>query len=354
MELTPEQYEILFGEPAPHVPTDEPPGSSRSLQAPVSPHAVPSAFSVRRPDFDPEPDLPSTEPPRRRIRPVVAPTVQSYDERPWPTRKRIVLPILVFLGVALSPLLLGRNDRAPEVQVLAEATVVAVNPRAEEAQVPDAASAATSSSTTTGVSSLGQMTDTERSIVSVSELDNAREALVRANVGPLEQAPEVFVDESYLPSRWPDSDGDCQSDFDELLIVRSLVEVTLSEDGCTVERGLWSDPYDGAEYADPTNVTIDITVPLAAAHEAGGWTWDEQTRLAYATDFSFAAAHSVIGIDIGRTKADRAPHEWRPPLESAWCRYAVDWVLVKERWVLTFGPDEVAAIEQMLQTCEQS
>lgn len=350
MELTPEQYEILFGEPAPHVPDAEASGRSESLLAAPSTQSTPPTFTVRNPEFDPEPEVPSTEPPYRRIRAASRSTFHSYDPRPWPLRKRVIIPSLVFLTIALSPLIFGRTDAEPEVEVLAEASVIAVNPRTTE----PSPTTTTQAATTTTVATTTAPGPPDLSVVLSSELDDAREALVRANIGAIETPTEAFDRDEYLPGEWPDSDGDCQSDFDELLILRSLAEVILSEDGCRVERGLWSDPYDGAQYGDPANVTVDITVPLAEAHRAGGWTWDEQTRRAYAIDLAFGAAHNIVGIDVDTSKGDRPPHEWRPPLESSWCRYAVNWTLVKERWVLKFDPDEVAALEEMLQSCDRS
>ena len=157
---------------------------------------------------------------------------------------------------------------------------------------------------------------------------------------------------SYTGDGWPDSDGDCQSDRHEILIDESLTEPILDESGCQVEAGLWIDLYDGERYLAARLVTIDHLIPLAAAHRAGAWAWDEGSRRAFASDISFGPTHVAVGADVNQSKGDRGPDEWRPPNESGWCRYAVDWIAVKTRWSLAFTNEEVAALEEMLETCE--
>ena len=157
--------------------------------------------------------------------------------------------------------------------------------------------------------------------------------------------------DDYTGGGWPDSDGDCQSDRHEILIEESLEEPTLDAEGCRVISGLWIDAYDGTEYTSADEVTIDHFIPLAAAHRAGGWEWDIEQKRTFSSDISFPATHAVVGGDVNQSKGDRGPVDWRPPLESAWCGYAVDWVAVKARWDLAFTQAEVAAIEEMLNTC---
>ena len=72
----------------------------------------------------------------------------------------------------------------------------------------------------------------------------------------------------------------------------------------------------------------------------------------FAVDIGFAATHAAVGSDVNQAKADSGPDQWRPPSEASWCRYAVDWVAVKNRWDLTFTNAEVTALEEMLSTCE--
>ncbi len=52
-------------------------------------------------------------------------------------------------------------------------------------------------------------------------------------------------------------------------------------------------------------------------------------------------------------KGSRGPEEWRPPDETYWCTYAVDWISIKGRWDLTATDGEWKALRDMLDTCDQ-
>lgn len=188
--------------------------------------------------------------------------------------------------------------------------------------------------------------------VSDRELNDAVARLAEAQVVDAFGDVPAYSRDSYTGDGWPDSDGDCQSDRHEILIEESLVDPVLDSDGCRVETGLWVDAYDGTEYTVADLVTIDHVIPLAAAHRAGAWAWDDESKRAFASDISFPATHVGVGGDVNQAKGDSGPEDWRPPNEGAWCRYAVDWISVKDRWSLAFTTAEVDALVDMLGTCD--
>jgi len=165
------------------------------------------------------------------------------------------------------------------------------------------------------------------------------------------RAPVPYDRSDYSPGGWDDSDGDCQSDRHELLIAQSLAVVTLSADGCRVVAGLWVDRFDGRSYQHADQVTIDHLVALSAAHHGGAWAFDPESKRRFAHDILFAGAFSVVGAEMNQAKGDSGPHQWRPPLKSAWCSYGSDWVRVKVRWGLNFSTEEAAALTEMIATC---
>ncbi len=234
-----------------------------------------------------------------------------------------------------------------ETEVAGRAIVSASEPNVATTAV--AAATPTTEATTVPSTTTAQSTF---AVVGNDEFGRARRQLAAATV------VAQFVDfsdydrDTYDGSGWPDADGDCQSDRHEILIEESLVEVTFDADGCRVETGLWLDPYDGTEYTSAEQVSIDHVIPLAAAHRAGAWQWDQPSRRAFAFDITFPATHAVVGSGVNQAKADRGPEDWRPPAEEVWCRYAVDWTAVKDRWSLAFTNAEVLALGEMLGTCE--
>ena len=150
---------------------------------------------------------------------------------------------------------------------------------------------------------------------------------------------------------WVDADGDCQDTRDEVLAAESIVTVTWSTSGCDVIAGQWLDPYTGTTFTTPAGLDIDHVVPLAEAHRAGGWTWDGARREQFANDLTDPATLVAVSASANRSKGDRSPDEWRPPLATSWCTYAKDWIAVKFRWELSVTPAERDALAGMLTTC---
>ena len=63
----------------------------------------------------------------------------------------------------------------------------------------------------------------------------------------------------------------------------------------------------------------------------------------------------LIAVTAGanRSKGDKGPEDWKPPRETCWCQYAIDWTEIKAQWDLTMTEPEAQAVVQMLDTCGQ-
>ena len=154
---------------------------------------------------------------------------------------------------------------------------------------------------------------------------------------------------------WVDADRDCQNTRAEVLIAESRAAVSFAprddNDQCRVVSGQWRGPWSGAIFTDAGEVDIDHHVPLAHTHESGGWQWNADRKRDYANDLSIPASLQAMQAALNREKGKQPPDQWRPPRQAAWCRYAADWIAVKERWQLTVTAAEVAALREMLDTC---
>ena len=151
---------------------------------------------------------------------------------------------------------------------------------------------------------------------------------------------------------WTDEDGDCQNARQEVLIAESTVAVEFSTDEqCRVSSGRWQGPYTGEVADDPTELDIDHMVPLANAHRSGAWTWDRQRKREFANSMGYDNHLIAATRSANRSKGSKGPERWRPPLESYWCVYAIDWVTIKNNWGLTVTEAEYAALREMLATC---
>ena len=115
--------------------------------------------------------------------------------------------------------------------------------------------------------------------------------------------------------------------------------------------GDWYSVFDGQVTDNPSTFDIDHLVPLAEAHESGGWAWDEETRELYANDQAYAHSLIAVSASSNRSKGKRDPAEWLPPAEGAHCFYAEAWVVVKWRWRLNVDQTEHGALARVLADC---
>jgi len=168
---------------------------------------------------------------------------------------------------------------------------------------------------------------------------------------PIEE-PMIDYDRK-LWKHWIDADGDCQDTRQEVLIRESTVPVTYTDEKeCRVATGSWTGAYTGTVITDPSKVDVDHVVALSDAHESGGWRWGDEAREAFANDLSdpkFLTATSQFG---NRSKKDKGPDEWLPPLETYRCAYIERWVSIKEGAELSMAEGETAVIGYMRHICE--
>ncbi|MFE3238475.1 HNH endonuclease, partial [Kitasatospora indigofera] len=61
----------------------------------------------------------------------------------------------------------------------------------------------------------------------------------------------------------------------------------------------------------------------------------------------------AVSAASNRSKDDKGPKVWRPPLRSYWCTYSRARVEVKSHYGLNVTADEKAALSDMLDTCDQ-
>ena len=75
-----------------------------------------------------------------------------------------------------------------------------------------------------------------------------------------------------------------------MLIEESLSPLVFADEKrCRVIARTWRDAYSGIFYTDifytdPSILDIDHLVPLANAHESGGWRWRAERKRGYAND----------------------------------------------------------------------
>ena len=84
----------------------------------------------------------------------------------------------------------------------------------------------------------------------------------------------------------------------------------------------------------------------------GAWQWSSERKRLYANFLDDPNHLIAVTAGANRSKGAKGPDEWKPPDASYWCQYAVDWVTIKYKWDLTATPGEIAALDEMLTTCD--
>ena len=138
----------------------------------------------------------------------------------------------------------------------------------------------------------------------------------------------------------------------------------LDRDGCNTrcevlaaERlpdGSWYSVFDGRSTEVAREFDIDHLVPLAEAHESGGWAWDRATRQRFANDETYAHSLIAVSASSNRSKGKKDPAEWLPPDADSHCFYADAWVRVKHHWSLSVDVNELIALGRILTACPES
>ena len=149
---------------------------------------------------------------------------------------------------------------------------------------------------------------------------------------------------------WVDADGDGCDARREVLITEAVIAPVVAS-GCSLTGGEWYSVYDGQVTDDPSKFDVDHMVPLKEAWDSGANAWSSETRRAFANDLDLAPALIAVSASSNRSKSDKDPADWLPPLASYHCQYVEDWVQVKIKWQLSVDQREFAAIRSVLAGC---
>lgn len=149
---------------------------------------------------------------------------------------------------------------------------------------------------------------------------------------------------------WIDVDGDGCDARREVLIAEAVVAPTIG-DRCALVGGRWYSAFDGEHTEDPSKFDVDHMVPLKEAWDSGANEWSSDRRRAFANDLDLPQSLIAVSASSNRSKADRDPADWLPPLQSYHCQYVENWVRVKAKWELSVDEREFSAIRGVLATC---
>ena len=175
--------------------------------------------------------------------------------------------------------------------------------------------------------------------------------LAQLTVAPESDGGIDYDRELYMPDGWLGTDRP-RCSVRELVLIAEAMSISEVNQDCRPLDGIWHSWYDDEPFNNPSRLDIDHMVPLAEAHDSGAAAWSSERKSDFANDLELPAALTAVSASSNRTKSADDPAEWRPPLRSAWCQYAHDWIAVKVKWSLTADEDEIDGLRLMLDTCQ--
>jgi hypothetical protein len=183
----------------------------------------------------------------------------------------------------------------------------------------------------------------DQTVPNVPDPETARTQLGELTVEPEGEMTDYERD---LFPHWSEDDG-CSTR--ETVLERDGTDVVPGSD-CYPESGTWYSQYDGVTLESAPDVDIDHVVALAEAWRSGADAWTTDRREAFANDLDNSQLIAV-SAESNRSKGDQDPADWQPPVESYHCTYARMWIGSKHTWELSVDPDELTALETLLDTC---
>jgi len=127
------------------------------------------------------------------------------------------------------------------------------------------------------------------------------------------------------------------------------VTLTFNSNGCTINTGLWHEPYTGSDVKSASSLQIDHVVPLEVAYYAGAYAWSGPVRCNYANFIANSFHLRAVSGHENMKKGDHGPDGYLPPSQADLCDYVSSWMKIKVIWELTATTAEVAAIQNVIQ-----
>lgn len=151
---------------------------------------------------------------------------------------------------------------------------------------------------------------------------------------------------------WIDADSNGCDTRREVLLAEAVDPPSIGA-GCYLIGGRWVSLYDGIETTDPSTFDIDHVVALAEAWDSGASAWSLERRTRFANDLGVEWSLIAVSANSNRSKSDRDPTNWLPPMASARCEYLGMWLGVKVRWRLSIDAIERTSIDHDITGCTQ-
>lgn len=165
------------------------------------------------------------------------------------------------------------------------------------------------------------------------------------------RASKVDYEREEFGAGWASIDG---CDTRNIMLQRSLTDIDISDDDCTVLSGVLDDPYSGEMInflrgrTTSDDVQIDHVVALSDAWQKGAQQLAFTDRVLLAND-----PLNLLAVDgtANQQKGDSDAASWLPSNTGYRCQYVARQIAVKQKHTLWVTAAEKAAMERILNGC---
>ena len=160
---------------------------------------------------------------------------------------------------------------------------------------------------------------------------------------PVAEEEDAGYDRSLFP-HWKDLDGNGCDARDDTLVAEDRSGTLTDADCDAAMTGEWVSMYDGETVTESGDVDVDHFVPLKEAWGSGAHAWTTDQRQEYANSLDQPWHLVAVTASSNRSKSDKDPSEWMPPVQEVACAYIWAWVQVKTDWDLSVDAAESEAL----------
>lgn len=122
-------------------------------------------------------------------------------------------------------------------------------------------------------------------------------------------------------------------------------KIVIKTDGA----GEWIDPYSGKKITDSRKIDIDHVIPLSNAARQGGQSWSAEKKEEFANDPDNLLATSA---KENRSKGDKGPGKYMPPLKSYHCQYAKTYISLSHKYELSITESDYKVLSKTVEKCK--
>lgn len=182
---------------------------------------------------------------------------------------------------------------------------------------------------------------------------------LEAKLNTITTPTQIFFDYDRSEwTHWQSAGSSCWNVREEVLFLQAESIILLDKDSnvtenkgnaCSIQSGVWVDPYSGATFTDPSKLDIDHVIPLSYANEVGGEPWAKRLKTQFANDIERNLL--AVSASENRAKGSKGPGSWLPTDSAEHCLYAEKWIETAVEYNLPLKSEDITTLKSIVASC---